>query len=86
MNPNYKIFTDNLIKEERPSITKPRENKNIILKKSDKGRRWLIMDKEYYINHKVLNDHLRNPIYNTNPSNTNQKVFQNLHKLFDKCS
>ena len=33
------------------------------------------MDKEYYINHKVLNDHLSNPIYNTNPSNTNQNVF-----------
>ena len=37
VNLNYKIFTDNLTKEERTNITELRENENIISKKSDKG-------------------------------------------------
>ena len=38
VDPNYKISTDNLTKEERPSITELREKENIILKKGHKGR------------------------------------------------
>ena len=41
------------------------------------------MDKKYYINHIVLGGHLNNPIYKPIPSNTDQKVFQNLRKLVD---
>ena len=44
------------------------------------------MDKEYYINHVVLDGHLNNPIYKSIPSNTDQKVFQNLRKLVEKYS
>ena len=44
------------------------------------------MDKEYYINHIVLDVHLNNSIYKPIPSNINQEVFQNLRKLVDKCS
>ena len=44
------------------------------------------MDKEYYTNHIALNGHLNNPIYKPIPSNIDQKVFQNLHKLVDKYS
>ena len=82
-DPNYKIFTDNLTKEERASTTKLRENGNIF-KKNDKEGRWVIMDKKYYIDHIVLNGYLNNPIYNSIPSTTDQKVFQNLNKLVDK--
>ena len=42
------------------------------------------MDKKYYIDHIVLNGYLNNPIYNSIPSTTDQKVFQNLNKLVDK--
>ena len=80
------IFTGNLTKEERAIIKELRENEKIILKKSDKGGRWLIMDKEYYISHIVLNSHFCNPIYKPIPSNTDQKVFENLLKLVDKYS
>ena len=87
MDLNYKIFTDNLTKEQKASITELKENENIILKKSDKGGGSVIMDKEYYINHIVLNNsHLSNPIYKPFQSNTDQKVFQNLRKLVDKYS
>ena len=45
------------------------------------------MDKEYYINHIVVDGHLNNPIYKPIQSNTDQKFFQNLRKLVDKyCS
>ena len=44
------------------------------------------MDKEYCINHIALNGHLNNPIYKPIPSNIDQKVFQNLHKLVDTYS
>ena len=44
------------------------------------------MDKEYYISHIVHDGHLNNPIYTLNPSNTDQKLFQNLRKLVDKYS
>ena len=44
------------------------------------------MDKEYYINHFVLDGHLNNPIYKPIPNDTDQKVFQNLRKLVDKYS
>ena len=44
------------------------------------------MDKEYYINHVVLDGHLYNTIYKPILSNTDQKVFQNLRKLVDKYS
>ena len=53
VDPNYKTFTDNLTKDERASITELTENGNIILKKSDRGGGWVIIDKEYYINHMV---------------------------------
>ena len=86
VDPNYKTFTDNLTKEERASITELRENGNIILMKSDKGGEWVIMDKEYYINHIVLDGRLNNPIYKPIPSNADQKVVQNLRKLVDKYS
>ena len=36
VEPNYKIFTDNLTKEKRASITELWENKNIVLVKHDK--------------------------------------------------
>ena len=36
------------------------------------------MQKEYYINHIVLNGHLNNPVYKPITSNTGQKNFQNL--------
>ena len=42
------------------------------------------MSKEYYIIHIVPDGHLNNPIYKQIPSNTDQKVFQNLRKLLDK--
>ena len=44
------------------------------------------MDKEYYINHFVLDGHLNNPIYKPIPNDTDQKFFQNLRKLVDKYS
>ena len=44
------------------------------------------MDKEYYISHIILDGHLNNPIHKPIPSNTDQKVFQNLRKLVDKYS
>ena len=44
------------------------------------------MDKEYYINHIVLDGHLNNPIYKPMSRNTDQKVFQKLRKLVDKYS
>ena len=36
VDPNYKIFTDNLTKEKRASITELWENKNTVLVKHDK--------------------------------------------------
>ena len=36
MDPNYKIFTHNLTKDETASVTELRENKKIILVTSDK--------------------------------------------------
>ena len=86
MDPNYKIFTDNLTKEERASFTELRENENIILTKSNKEGIWVIINREYYIYHIVQNGHLSNPIYKPIPSNIDQKVFQNLRKLVDKYS
>ena len=84
VDPNYKIFTENLTKEERASIIELRENEHIILMKSDKGEIWVIMEKEYYINHNVLNGHLSNPFYKQIPrSKTDQNCFQNLRKLID---
>ena len=44
------------------------------------------MAKKYYVSHFVLNGHLSNTVYKPIPSNTDQKVFQNLHKLVDKYS
>ena len=44
-----------------------------------------MMDKEYYIGHIVTQrSFMSNPIYKALPSNTDQKVFQNLRKLVDK--
>ena len=53
--------------------TELRENENIILKKSEKGRGWVTMDKEYYINHIVLNSHLN--ILNCKPIPSNRLCF-----------
>ena len=44
------------------------------------------MDNECYINYFEVDGHLNNPIYKPIPSNTDQKVFQNLRKLVDKYS
>ena len=42
------------------------------------------MDKEYYINHIVLDGHLNSPIYKPITKNTDQELFQNLSKLVNK--
>lgn len=48
------------------------------MKKNNEEEKWVIMQKEYYINHIVLNGHLNNPVYKPITSNTGQKNFQNL--------
>ena len=54
---------------------------NIILKKSDKGGRWIIMNKDYYINHIVKEDPLKNFIYKEINRNTYKIVFENLNQF-----
>ena len=71
---------------ERESIKELKENNDMILKKSDKGGGWVVMDRDYYINHIVLNGHLNKPIYKPIQSNADQKAFKNLCNLVNRYS
>ena len=48
LEPQFKTYDDNLSKEERKALQTLRNNKDIVIKPSDKGGGWIKMDTGYY--------------------------------------
>ena len=79
-------FSDNLSKEERTALAelKNLSNTDIILKKADKGSTLVLMDKDFYRDKLVLDDHLRTSTYRTADKNSDILVHQQLRELMEK--
>ena len=60
------------------------EYKEIVIKKSDKGNTLIIIQKEYYRDKLVLNDHLNMDTYCQTDTSADKTVFKELKTLMDK--
>ena len=63
IDPGMISYQENISKNERAALSELQNNKNIVLKKADKGYSWVLMDTKYYREHLVMNGHLNTPSY-----------------------
>ena len=75
---------NNLTLQERQALKELKNDKSIVIKKSDKGNALIIMSTEFYRDKLVLNDHLNTPTYCVTVPNADKKVFLDLKKLMKK--
>ena len=84
LEPSYTDFKYNITLEEKNAIQELKTNKEIILKPSDKGGGWIIMDSSYYENDIVMKGHLNTSAYERIDDNADKKVFSKLKQLVNK--
>ena len=77
---------DNLSTSERNAIAEIKElcKTDLEIKKADKGSAFVIMDKDYYRDKLVLNDHLQSDTYKEVDANSDEKVMKDLKELIRK--
>ena len=72
---------DNITQNERIALTELSKADDIIIKKADKGDTLVIMDKEFYRDKLVLQDHLLSDnTYTVTDPQADQKVYKKLHQ------
>ena len=86
LDPLSRKISDNLNETERMALKELSDlsNNDIIIKKADKGNTLVIMDKEFYRDKLVLEDHLSSPTYQQTDIDSDKKVFKSLKLLMDK--
>ena len=68
-----KPFNSNISKDEQEALQELITNRNIIIKRTDKGRGLVLMDKTYYCDHLVNKKHLHCNVYKELPLNSDKK-------------
>ncbi len=81
LKPEYINMRDNLTEEERVALNELSNNDNIVLKPADKSGNFIIMDKAFYRDKLVLNDHLNTENYKKVDQNEDLNVIKNLNSL-----
>lgn len=86
LDPLPKQYADNLTKSERKAIDELRilSRSDIVIKKADKGNTLVIIDKSFYRDKLVLQDHLNSITYRPAELNSDTKVMKHLTSLMDK--
>ena len=80
----YKPFNSNISKGEQEASQKVITNKDIIIKKTDKGKGLVLKDKKYYRDHLVNKEHLHSYVYKEIPLDSNKKVYKQLNLFVEK--
>ena len=80
----YKPFNSNISKGEQEASQKVITNKDIIIKKTDKGKGLVLKDKKYYRDHLVNKEHLHSYVYKEIPLDSNKKVYKQLNLFVKK--
>ena len=75
---------DNLKNEEKEALHEFKNNDQIVIKQADKGGAIVIMEREYYRDVLVNNQHLNSSSYEIADLNADKKVFTALGHLIDK--
>ena len=81
LQPDVKSCADNLTPEERTALHELANNEEIIIKKADKGGNFIIMDKSYYRDYLVLENHLNDNAYKKIDQNEDRQVIKKLNTL-----
>ena len=68
-----KPFNSNISKDEQEALQELITNRNIIIKRTDKGRGLVLMDKTYYCDHLLNKEHLHCNVYKELPLNSDKK-------------
>ena len=86
LDPLPKQYADNLTKSERKAIDEIKilSRSDIVIKKADKGNTLVIIDKSFYRDKLVLQDHLNSITYRPAELNSDMKVMKHLTSLMDK--
>ena len=77
-DPIKKDYKHNLTPSERKALNELKLLDDVIIKKADKGNTIVIMNKSFYRDKLVLNDHLEQPTYARAREKDDQKVMKNL--------
>ena len=80
----YKPFNSNISKGEQEASQKVITNKDIIIKKTDKGKGLVLKDKKYYRDYLVNKEHLHSYVYKEIPLDSNKKVYKQLNLFVKK--
>ena len=76
---------NNLSTEERAALKELQQDERIIIKEADKGGALVIMDRSFYKDKLIMEDHLNDgSTYRKVESNADTKTFKNLNKLIEK--
>ena len=70
---------DNLTLDERNALLDLNNNSDIIIQKADKVNTLVIMDREFYVEKLIKNDHLESNTYQKIDQNSDKKVFTKLN-------
>ena len=75
---------DNLTKQEREALKELQEDRDLVIRKADKGKTLVLMDKDYCCDTLVMKHHLSTNAYQKVDSNSDKRVFNNLKILIKK--
>ena len=84
LEPEYNFSKDNISQQERVALYDLMTNTNIIFKKADKGGSIVIMDKIYYRDKLVIENHLNNNTYKIIHKHSDNNVVRNLKQLVER--
>lgn len=82
-SPESIIKEDTLTTEEGKALKELTSNQDIVIKKADKVNTLVIMDKDYYTNKLVMNDHLSTNTYQKVDNNADKTVYKEMITLIN---
>ena len=82
--PTPTSMENNLTAPERRALLELKNDRKMVIKKSDKGNTLIVMSAEFYRDKLVMKDHLNTPTYCVTDPNADKKVFRELEKLMKK--
>ena len=83
-DPQRVKYKDNLNSSERDALNEIKAYEDIVVKKADKGNTLVVIDKDFYRDKLVLQDHLLQPTYKRVDEKEAKRVPSNMKKLLEK--
>ena len=88
LDPSFSSYTDNLTIQERNALQDLQNNRDIVIKKADKGGSWVVMDTDFYRDKLIMEGHLNTEAYTPVNDDCDVKVISKLKqhvKKYEEC-